>query len=101
MHPNTLVDLFELKAKLHSLKSTMSDDEKNVINVVPVINDEIKDLNRRSWPPKEDDLKPDRTRDYIPFVANHMTAGAVKGENKAERFICIRYCLCCYKIPMQ
>ena len=45
MHPNTLVDLFELKAELHSLKSTMSDDEKNVINVVPVINDEIKDLN--------------------------------------------------------
>lgn len=68
MYPNTLtmdkavLDLFELRAELKSLKSTMS--EKNVINLARVINNETEELNpQMSWPPKEDDF--DRTRDYI------------------------------------
>lgn len=51
MYPKTLamdkavLDLFELRAELNSLKSTMSDYEKNVVNVARVINDKIEELN--------------------------------------------------------
>ena len=51
MYPNTLaidktiLDFFELKTELESLKGPRNDDEKNVIQIARLINDEIKDLN--------------------------------------------------------
>ena len=49
MYPDTLakqkvvVDFFELKTKLESLKGTRSDDEKNVTKISRFIHNEIKD----------------------------------------------------------
>ena len=59
MYPNTLpkdkavLDFFELKTELESLKGPRSDDEKDVIKTARLINNEIKDLNpQMSWPQK-------------------------------------------------
>ena len=84
MYPNTLaigktvLDFLELKTKLELLKGPRSDDEKNVIQIARLINDEIKDLNpQMSWMPKEDDLKPSRTTDYIPHLLDVFLTGLI------------------------
>lgn len=88
MYPNTLVidkcvlDVFELKTELESLKTTKSDDEKNVIKVARLLNSEIKDLSpQMSWPPKEDDLKPGRTNDYIPHLLDVFLTVLISGKS--------------------
>ena len=88
MYPNTLaigktvLDFLELKTKLESLKGPRSDDEKNVIQIARLINDEIKDLNPQMfWPPKEDDLKPSRTTDYIPHLLGVFLTGLITGKS--------------------
>lgn len=88
MYPNTLaigntvLDFLELKTKLDSLKGPRSDDEKNVIQIARLINDEIKDLNpQMSWSPKEDDLKPSRTTDYIPHLLDVFLTGLITGKS--------------------
>lgn len=88
MYPNTLaigktvLDFLELKTKLELLKGPRSDDEKNVIQIARLINDEIKDLNRQmSWPSKEDDLKPSRTTDYIPHLLDVFLTGLITGKS--------------------
>lgn len=88
MYPNTLaigktvLDFLELKTKLESLKGPRNDDEKNVIQIARLINDEIKDLNRQmSWPPKEDDLKPSRTTDYIPHLLDVFLTVLITGKS--------------------
>ena len=88
MYPNTLaigktvLDFLELKTKLESLKGPRSDDEKNVIQIARLINDEIKDLNPQMfWPPKEDDLKPSRTTDYIPHLLDVFLTGLITGKS--------------------
>ena len=78
----TVLDFLELKTKLESLKGPRSDDEKNVIQIARLINDEKKDLNRQmSWPPKEDDLKPSRTTDYIPHLLDVFLTGLITGKS--------------------
>lgn len=88
MYPNTLaigktvLDFLELKTKLESLKGPRNDDEKNVIQIARLINDEIKDLNpQMSWPPKEDDLKPSRTTDYIPHLLDVFLTVLITGKS--------------------
>ena len=88
MYPNTLaigntvLDFLELKTKLDSLKGPRSDDEKNVIQIARLINDEIKDLNpQMSWSPKEDDLKPSRTTDYIPHLLDVFLTRLITGKS--------------------
>lgn len=88
MYPNTLaigktvLDFLELKTKLELLKGPRSDDEKNVIQIARLINDEIKDLNpQMSWPSKEDDLKPSRTTDYIPHLLDVFLTGLITGKS--------------------
>ena len=88
MYPNTLaigktvLDFLELKTKLESLKGPRNDDEKKVIQIARLINDEIKDLNRQmSWPPKEDDLKPSRTTDYIPHLLDVFLTVLITGKS--------------------
>ena len=88
MYPNTLaigntvLDFLELKTKLDSLKGPRSDDEKNVIQIARLINDEIKDLNpQMSWSPEEDDLKPSRTTDYIPHLLDVFLTGLITGKS--------------------
>ena len=88
MYPNTLaigktvLDFLELKTKLESLKGPRSDDEKNVIQIARLINDEIKDLNpKMSWPPKEDDLKPSRITDYIPRLLDVFLTVLITGKS--------------------
>ena len=88
MYPNTLaigktvLDFLELKTKLESLKGPRSDDEKNVIQIARLINDEIKDLHpQMSWPPKEDDLKPSRTTDYIPHLLDVFLTVLITGKS--------------------
>ena len=88
MYPNTLaigktvLDFLELKTKLELLKGPRSDDEKNVIQIARLINDEIKDLNpQMSWPSKEDDLKPSRTTDYIPHLLDVFLTGLMTGKS--------------------
>jgi len=88
MYPNTMaidkvvLDFFELKTKLESLKGTRSDDEKNVIKTTGFIHNEIKDLNpQMSWPPKEDDLKPSRTSDYIPHLLDVFLTVLISGKS--------------------
>ena len=87
MYPNTLaigktvLDFLELKTKLESLKGPTNDDEKNVIQIARLIN-EIKDLNPQMfWPPKEDDLKPSRTTDYIPHLLGVFLTGLITGKS--------------------
>ena len=88
MYPNTsaigktVLDFLELKTKLESLKGPRSDDEKNVIQIARLINDEIKDLNpKMSWPPKEDDLKPSRITDYIPRLLDVFLTVLITGKS--------------------
>lgn len=88
MYPNTLaigntvLDFLELKTKLDLLKGPRSDDEKNVIQIARLINDEIKDLNpQMSWLPKEDDLKPSRTTDYIPHLLDVFLTRLITGKS--------------------
>lgn len=88
MYPNTLaigktvLDFLELKTKLELLKGPRSDDEKNVIQIARLINDEIKDLNpQMSWPSKEDDLKPSRTTDYIPHLLDVFLTWLITGKS--------------------
>ena len=88
MYPNTLtidkavLDFFEFKTELESLKGTESDDEKNVIKTARLLNKEIKDLDpQMSWPPKDDDLKPDRTDDYIPHLLNVFLTVLISGKS--------------------
>ena len=46
------------------------------------INDEIKDLNpQMSWPPKEDDLKPSRTTDYLPHLLDVFLTALITGKS--------------------
>ena len=87
MYPNTLaigktvLDFLELKTKLESLKGPRSNDEKNVIQIARLINDEIKDLNPlMSWPPEEDDLKPSITTDYIPHLLDVLLTVLITGK---------------------
>ena len=87
MYPNTLaigktvLDFLELNTKLESLKGPTNDDEKNVIQIARLIN-EIKDLNPQMfWPPKEDDLKPSRTTDYIPHLLDVFLTGLITGKS--------------------
>ena len=48
-----VLDFFELKTELESLKGPRSDDEKDVIKTARLINNEIKGLNpQMSWPQK-------------------------------------------------
>ena len=87
MYPNTLaigktvLDFLELKTKLESLKGPRSDDEKNMIQIARLINDEIKDLNPlMSWQPEEDDLKPSITTDYIPHLLDVFLTVLITGK---------------------
>ena len=87
MYPNTLaigktvLDFLELNTKLESLKGPTNDDEKNVIQIARLIN-EIKDLNPQMfWPPKEDDLKPSRTTDYIPHLLDVFLTRLITGKS--------------------
>ena len=88
MYPKTLsidktvLDFFELKTELESLKGRRNNDEKNVIQISRLINDEIKDLNpQMSWMPKEDDLKPSRTTDYIPHLLDVFLTVLITGKS--------------------
>ena len=88
MYPNklaidkTVLDFFELKTELESLKGPRNNDEKNVIQISRLINDEIKDLNpQMSWMPKEDDLKPSRTTDYIPHLLDVFLTVLITGKS--------------------
>lgn len=88
MYPNTLaidkavLDIFELKTELESLKGTRTDDEKNVIKIALLINNEIKDLNpQMSWLPKEHDLKPSRINDYIPHLPDVFLTVLISGKS--------------------
>ena len=78
----SVLDFFELKTELESLKGPRNDDEKNVIQISRLINDEIKDLNpQMSWMPKEDDLKPSRTTDYIPHLLDVFLTVLITGKS--------------------
>ena len=107
MYPNSLainkfvLDFFRLKTELESLKGSRD---------ALLINNEIKDLEpQMSWPPKEDDLKPSRANDYVPylldvfltvlqFLGNRSTVIAVRQKNnKAERIFWTGYCFFCYE----
>ena len=88
MYPNTLatdkavLDIFEPKTELESLKGTRTDDEKNVIKIALLINNEIKDLNpQMPWPPKEHDLKPSRINDYIPHLLHIFLTVLISGKS--------------------
>ena len=60
-----------------------------MIQIAQLINNEIRDLNpQMSLPPKEDDLKPSRTSDYIPhlldvFLAVLITGKSLNSENSS------------------
>ena len=116
MYPNSLainkviLDFFRLKTELESLKGSRNDNEKNVIKIASLINNEIKDLEPQiSWPPKEDDLKPSRANDYIPYLLDVFLAVLISGKlldsnssrteknNKAERIFRTGYCFFCYE----
>ena len=78
----TVLDFFEQKTELESLKGPRNDDEKNVIQIARLINDEIKDLNPQMfWPPKVDDLKPSRTTDYIPHLLDVFLTVLITGKS--------------------
>ena len=91
MYPNSIainkavLDFFELKTELESLKSSRDDSEKNAIKTALLINNEIKDLEpQMSRPPKEDVFKP-RTANILDvfmtvlILGNRsVTNGAVK-----------------------
>ena len=60
-------EYYNLKCELDSLNTTQNDDERALINVAKKINAEIKSLvSPMSWPPKEQDLHPEKTLLYIP-----------------------------------
>ena len=75
------MDFFELKTELEALKGPKRNDEENVIKTARLLNNEIKDLNpQMSWPPKEDDLKPSRTNDYIPHLLDLFLTVLISGK---------------------
>ena len=88
MYPNSLainkvvLDFFELKTELESLKGSRDDNEKNVVKTALLINNEIKDLEpQMSWPPKEDDLKPSRANHYIPYLLDVFLTVLISGKS--------------------
>ena len=88
MYPNSLainkvvLDFFRLKTELESLKSSRDDNEKNVIKIALLINNEIKDLEPQvSWPPKEGDLKPSRANDYLPYLLDVFLTVLISGKS--------------------
>ena len=53
-----------------------------MIKISRLLNNEIKDLNpQMSWPPKEDDLKPSRTNDYIPHLLDVFLTVLISGKS--------------------
>ena len=95
MYPNTLaidkavLDFFEFKTELVPLQGPRSDDEENVIKIAQLLNNEIKDLNpQMSWLPKEDDLKPSRTNDYIPHLLDVFLIVLISGKSLDSESSC-------------
>jgi len=105
MYPNSLainkvvLNFFELKTELESLKGSRDDNEKNVIKTARLINNKIKDLEpQMSWPPKEDDVKPSRANDYIPYLLDVFSTVLISGKSldsessKTEKTIRLKEC---------
>ena len=87
-------EYYNLKCELDSLNKTQNDDERAVINVAKKINAEIKSLvSPMSWPPKEQDLLPEKTSLYIPHLLDIFCMVTVSGKvnendsNRSERAI--------------
>ena len=85
-------EYYNLKCELDSLNTTQNDDERAVINVAKKINAEIKSLvSPMSWPPKEQDLHPEKTLLYIPHLLDIFCMVTISGKvnendsNRSER----------------
>ena len=90
-------EYYNLKCELDSLNTTQNDDERAVINVAKKINAEIKSLvSPMSWPPKEQDLHPEKTLLYIPHLLDIFCMVTISGKvnendsNRSERAICLK-----------
>ena len=88
MYPNSLainkvvLDFFELKTELESLKGSKDDNEKNVRKTALLIKNEIKDLEPQlPWLPKEDNLKPSRANDYISYLLEVCLTVLISGKS--------------------
>ncbi len=77
-----VLDFFELKSELQDLKGSIRcDEESSVINAARLINDEIKHLQpQTSWPPREDDLKPEKTGACIPHLLDLFLTVIISGK---------------------
>ena len=87
-------EYYNLKCELDSLNTTQNDYERAVINVAKKINAEITSLvSSMSWPPKEQDLHPEKTLLYIPHLLDIFCMVTISGKvnkndsNRSERAI--------------